>query len=245
MSKPLQARPLSLRVVNALDASVSEGQKLRQGQSAIAKSNGFIRFELDPYRSIRVEAWSCTKVMVEQLQPFGSGVAFKVGYGNILFCPYKAYLKITSTLKSPQSGAKASANGRQITLRGTELAVSQGRNNETLIGVSRGFADVGYLNSDQSITPGYYLRSVDGQALPAPIWAGTPALESVATLPNGIHRVCTKGDRKLISKLGRIPVYLGEKLCLDTTLDDEMTELLPTGSGQNWRFDTNGDSVSK
>jgi hypothetical protein len=236
MVSPLKAQPLALAVRAAVDSSVYSGQRLVEGDAALLGDGGLLRMQLYPYRSINVDASACTSLKLRQLAAFGDGVVLRVSWRSRVLCKYRASLKITSSLLSRRSRVEGEANGRRIVYRGTAGAISVGARGETLIGLSKGSADVFYGGSTQSVPSGFFVRSVDGQLLSRPMIALPPSLQSVATLPNGLHRVCTIADNQIRSAVGRVAVLVGDRTCLDTVLDDTMTVMSVTGIEQSYKF---------
>jgi hypothetical protein len=234
--RPSLAQPLALAVKAAVDSSAYSGQRLIQGQTALLGESGLLRMQLFPWRSINVDATACTYLKVSQLAAFGDGVSLRVSWRSRVLCKYRASLKITSTLLSRRSRVEGDANGRRVVFRGTAGAISVGAMGETLIGLSKGRADVFYGGSAQSVPTGFFVRSVDGQPLSRPMLALPPSLESVATLPNGLHRVCTSADNQIRSAVGLVAVLVGDRTCLDTVLNDKMTVMSVTGVEQSYRF---------
>lgn len=236
LSSPSEAQPLALVVKAAVDSSVRPGQRLTKGSKVLLGEGGLLRMQLSPYRSINVEATACTALKIDQLDAFGDGVILRIGWQNRILCKYRASLKISSSLMSRRSRVEGNANGRRILYRGTQGAILMGSRGETLIGLSKGSADVFYGDSSQAVKSGFFVKSIDGQPLPRPRLAPPPSLQSVETLPTGLLRVCTSEDNQIRSAVGRVAELVGDRTCLDTVKSDKMTVMTATGVEQVYKF---------
>lgn len=192
-------------------------------------SDGYVKLELHPYKSIRAEVYPCTETGIDQLQRVGSAIALRFSYKDRLFCPYRAYMKITSTLVNKNSKVKLSAKGREVTLFGTEMAVSQAVDGSLLLGVSNGALGVSYLGTDRRIEAGFFVRSRDNQPISEPIRAEPPQVKYAIALGNGLHRMCTNPDNQLDGKNYLTRISGVDLLCSDVKLGDVLLIKSPTG----------------
>lgn len=232
------SKPISLDVYSSNDSTVQTGQKLRSGNFLYSKELGYVEMFLTPYRSTRVQIFNCTYFKVDNLSRIGNGIRLNVTYNDIAFCPYKSSIKITSTKKDKNSKTKGKFKNREITLYGTEVYISESFDNDVLIGVNHGEVEVDYFASKPvNITNGYFIRSKNNAKPSNLILSPLPVLESIGRI-NDLNRVCTNKFNTLISTLGYIPKLINDKKCIDTSLNDKMFVINPSGKGADrlWIF---------
>lgn len=219
-----------MRVELAFDANVKYHQKLYEGQHVTTEKDGYVKLELYPYKSIRAEVWPCTDAGIDQLQRIGNAIALRFSYKDRLFCPYRAYLKITSTLVDKNSQVKMGAKGREIVLFGTQMAVSQSIDGSLMLGVNKGVVEVSYLGLEpRRVEAGYFIRSQDGQPVSEPIRAELPQLKYAIALGNGRYRMCTNPDNQIDGQNYLTRISGIDLLCSDARLGDALEIRSPTG----------------
>jgi hypothetical protein len=227
-----------LQVESETNSSVFKGNKLKTSNFLYSEKSGYVDLYLYPYKSVRVQIFNCTFFQVENLSRVSDGINLNVIYKNIPFCPYKSSIKITSTVKSKNTKVKGKFKNRQVNLYGTELYISESLDSdEILIGVNKGIVQVKYNNESVNIFENYFIKSKNYLGFSDLIKPPLPILESVKKV-NNLNRVCTHKYNTLISMLGIFPKLINDKKCIDTTLNDRMLVISPTGKGSNqlWKF---------
>jgi hypothetical protein len=230
------AQSVSLRVIQSAFSSVNQSNFLIKGDRFNTGANGLIDFELYPYKSIRIRVFPCTDGTITELRRYGDGVILNFSQRNKMFCPYNSSIKISSTLKDRNSSIKTSVKGRVITLNGTEanFTIDKGA---ILFGINKGSGVMEYEGQKSSVViPGYFVKSKPDMPISNLIVSPPVYLKSIKTLSNGKSRVCTDIDNKLYSSIGNISYLLNNSRCLDTTVNDTMRVVTPTGLEQSYVF---------
>lgn len=110
------------------------------------------------------------------------------------------------------------------------MAFSAGSDGSLLIGVSNGSVDIGYLGSTQSVNPGYYLRSKDGEFLPNPIPAPKAEFAGVFARGTNQYDACTYPDNQIVGVEAFNRMYSNTSmLCTSAQMGDKLTVVTPTG----------------
>lgn len=217
------------------------GQILLKNKNYQTDKNTFVDYQLLPYRSINFNVFPCTNYRIDRLIQYHTGVLLNFSQKNVLFCPYKSKIRITSNLKSKDSKIRSLVSNRKIIYNGTEGLITQDKE-DIVIGVNSGNISVEYFNQAKLIPSGYYVESKLNQKISDPILAPLPILESGVKTGGDKIRTCTNPANEIYSQLKYSPVLiknrfrLQDKLCLDTVLNDRILVVSPTGKMQQWRF---------
>jgi 5'(3')-deoxyribonucleotidase len=233
-----QKNRLYFEVKSSVNSFYKTGDKLFNKANIETYNNSYIDLYLKPYNSVRIQVYSCTNLIIDNLARFNDGILVSIDYKNIVFCPTKSKIRITSTLVDKDSKIKGKFKQRKVLFEGTDILVSENIDNNILIGTSNGKINIEYINK-ATVKENYYIESKDNNHLPLPKLAPEPYLESVARLTNNLNRVCTNENNLIESQLGNKPFKLNNKLCLDTTINDKIKVFNPTGKGLDsfWVFD--------
>lgn len=236
---PVLSRPLSLNTIVSIDSNVKVNQDLYEGNSALIYKHGFYRSLLSPrYKSIKVESTSCTNMIIDLLRQINNGIALKLTAKGIFGCPYSPYVRIVSTTKSKDTKVSFNIQGRNVLLN--PISTINAYNNikgQVIIGSSAGSAQLDYLGYSKPLISNLYIRSSDSQEPSPPLLSPKPYLNSVATLQNNLHRVCTDKDNNIISRLDYQPKIINSSNCLDTVVADKFLVQSPKGYAY-YRFQT-------
>lgn len=234
LSQSLAARyrPTMIVQVDAARANVRPGDRLGESDRVLVDAGGFVDLLLDPWRSLRIEAYGCTELRITRLRVIGHDLSAAIEWKDRVLCRDAAYARMISTFVNPGSRLVVVAGGRKLQPKGTTWALSEGADGALLIGAANGEVDATYQGSEVTIEPGEYTRSVDHNPLEQPRPA--PPLEPrfVRHLPGGLYLICTHPDNQIA--IGQLSE---DGLCWSAKLGDQFIIKSPTGAQRIWRVD--------
>lgn len=237
-AQPTLSKTLNLKTIVSIKSSAVEGGFIYENNLVSVLEHGFYRSLLNPFKSIRVESTGCTRMIPTILRQTGDGLILKITSKGILGCPYSPFVRIISTTKSPLTKVSSVFLDREILLSAVStINAYENINKEVILGSSVGSAKAEYKNSSALISANYFVKSKSNSPFSPPALSAEPYLNSVASLPEDLHRVCTDANNVIVSKLNKQSRLAKEGNCLDTTIADSFLVQSPKGY-RYYRFDS-------